>query len=84
MRNALSIAAGAWSDTSVPKIELISASKLMSPSAIVTGSISLSTRQTSGFFQSKLRWNGIPALNKTGSGIRNWAMVPSRTPIAYA
>ena len=40
-RNALSIAAGASSETSVPTSELISRLRLIIPSAIVTGSISL-------------------------------------------
>ena len=52
MRNALSIAAGASSDTSVPNSELISRLKLISPSAIVTGSISFSTRRTCASRQS--------------------------------
>ena len=49
MRNALSIAAGASSETSEPIIELIrTRSMLISPSPIETGSISISTRRTSG------------------------------------
>ena len=48
MRNALSIAAGASSETSVPKKLLMTRLKLISPRLIVTGSISSSTRLTSG------------------------------------
>ena len=58
MRNALSIAAGAWSFTSVPKIELIRASKLIIPSAIVTGSISFRILITCGLPHSNLIANG--------------------------
>ena len=46
MRNALSIAAGASSVISVPKMLLIDRLKLISPRPIVTGNISLSTRIT--------------------------------------
>ena len=46
MRKALSIAAGPWSETRLPKKLLISRLKLISPRLIVTGSISSSTRLT--------------------------------------
>ena len=55
MRNALSIAAGAWSLTRLPKRLLISRLKLIRPRLIVTGSISSRTRRTSGLRQSKLQ-----------------------------
>ena len=57
MRNALSIAAGAWSETRLPKKLLISRLKLIRPRLIVTGSISSSTRRTPGLRQSKLQLN---------------------------
>src|SRR3954452_7398820 len=61
MRNALSIAAGAWSETSVPTMLLRSRSKLISPRLRVTGSISSSTRRTSGSRQlmSRVNLNGV-------------------------
>ena len=52
MRNALSMAAGASGETSVPNSELISRLRLMRPSAIVTGNISLRTRRTRSSRQS--------------------------------
>ena len=82
MRNALSIADGACTFTSVPKIELTRASKLISPSAIVTGSISFRTRITAGLRQSKLSVNRPPRPRSHGSGSRNWTIVPASTPIA--
>ena len=48
MRNALSIAAGASFETSVPTMLLSSRLKLISPRLSVTGSISSRTRRTSG------------------------------------
>ena len=47
MRKALSMAAGAFSLMSEPKMLLISRLKLMSPRLSVTGSIRSSTRLTS-------------------------------------
>ncbi len=49
MRNALSIPAGAWSETRVPKKLLTSRLTLIRPRLIVTGSIRISTRRTSAF-----------------------------------
>jgi hypothetical protein len=57
MRNALSIAAGASSETSVPKKLLMTRLKLMRPRLIVTGSISSRTLRTPGIRQSKLQLN---------------------------
>ena len=54
MRKALSIAAGACSETRLPKKLLISWLKLIRPRLIVTGSISSRTRRTPGWRQSKL------------------------------
>ena len=64
--------------------ELISSEKLMSPSAIVTGSISLTTRITCGLRQSKVSVNLPPVPRSQGSGNTNWTTVPASTPIAYA
>ena len=61
MRNALSIAAGALWETSVPNSELISRLRLISPSAIVTGNISLSTRRTRSSRQSMVSVRCPPA-----------------------
>ena len=46
MRKAASIARGASSETSEPSVELMSTLKLMSPSPIVTGSMSSRTWRT--------------------------------------
>jgi hypothetical protein len=84
MRKALSIAAGAWSETSVPKKVLISRLKLISPRLIVTGSISRRTRRTSGRCQSMLRMGRNGVLRRSKAGIASWTAVPTSTPIAYA
>ena len=82
MRNALSIAAGTSSPASVPMNELISREKLISPSAIVTGSISLTTRITCGLRQSKVSVKRPPVPRSHGSGSTNCTIVPASTPIA--
>jgi hypothetical protein len=78
----LSIAAGASSETSVPKNELMSRLKLMSPSAIVTGSISFRTWITYGLRQSKLSVKRPPVPRSQGSGRMSWTTVPASTPMA--
>ena len=82
MRKALSIAAGASSDTSVPNTELISRLRLINPRAIVTGSISFRTRRTRSSRQSILKLTLPPRPRSHGSGSRNWTTVPTRIPIA--
>ena len=84
MRNALSIAAGASSATSVPKNELIRRLKLISPSVIVTGSISFRIRMTCGLRQSSVGANRPPSPRSHGIGRTSCTIVPGRTPIAYA
>ena len=84
MRNALSIAAGASGDTSVPNSELISRLRLIIPSAIVTGSINLRTRRTRSLRQSSVNVKRPPRPRSHGSGSRNCTTVPARMPIAYA
>ena len=76
------MAAGTSSPASVPMNELISSEKLISPSAIVTGSISLTTRMTCGLRQSNVIVNRPPVPRSQGSGRKNWTIVPTRTPIA--
>ena len=80
----MSIAAGTSSPASVPMNELISSEKLISPSAIVTGSISFRTRMTCGLRQSNDSVNRPPVPRSHGSGSTNWTIVPAITPIAYA
>ncbi len=59
MRNALSIAAGAWSETRKPTVLLISRLTLIRPRLIVTGSIRSNTRRTRESRQSsRLKLNG--------------------------
>ena len=82
MRKALSIAAGASSDTSVPNSELISRLRLISPRAIVTGSISFRTRRTRSLRQSSGKLKPPPRPRSHGSGSANWTTVPTRTPMA--
>ena len=84
MRNARSIARGASSEIRKPKNVLISRLKLISPSPIVTGSISSRTRRIRGSRQSKLTRIGICRRRSTGNAIANWHAVPASTPIAYA
>ena len=84
MRNALSIAAGASSETREPRIELISRLKLMSPSPIVTGSISSRIRLIRSSRQSKLMPIRMCRWCSTGNAIASWHAVPASTPIAYA
>ena len=81
MRNALSIAAGAWSDTSVPKTELISRLRLIRP-------------QRDGHRQHQLQHAAHPLVapvqaqgqappgRATRAGSRNCTTVPARMPIA--
>ena len=78
MRNALSIAAGAWSLTRLPKKLLISRLKLIRPRLIVTGSISSRTRRTPGLRQSKLKLNLNGVLRRSQAGISSWTRVPTR------
>ncbi len=84
MRNAFSIAAGASSDTRKPRVVLISRLKLMRPSPIVTGSISLRIRAILGSRHLKEIFRSKPTRRSGGSEITNWTSVPARTPIAYA
>ena len=85
MRNALSIAAGACSETREPRIELISRLKLMSPSPIVTGSISSRIRLIRGSRQRKLIADrDVQARSGPGTPSRTGHAVPASTPIAYA
>jgi hypothetical protein len=81
MRKALSIAAGAWSETSWPKKLLISRLKLISPRLIVTGSISsrpAAPRVTP--VEAELELEGRVA--QVQVGISNWTRVPARIAIA--
>ena len=78
MRNALSIAAGAWSETRLPKKLLISRLKLIRPRLIVTGSISSSTRRTPGWRHSKLQLNLNGVLRRSQAGISSCTRVPAR------
>ena len=82
MRKALSIAAGALSLRSDPKMLLMSKLKLMRPRLSVTGSMRRRTRRTSGFRQanSHASLNGV--LRKSHVGIASWMAVPTSTPIA--
>ena len=82
MRNALSIAAGDWSLTRLPKRLLISMLKLIRPRLIVTGNISSRTRRTSGLRHSKLHSNLKGVLRRSKVGIMSWTRVPTRMPIA--
>ena len=82
MRNALSISAGACSETSEPKMLLISRLKLISPRLSVTGSIRSSTRRTSRLRQSKTRSSRNGVLRRSQAGIASWIAVPTSTPIA--
>ncbi len=82
MRNALSIAAGACSETSVPKNEFTSRLKLMRPSVIVTGSMSARTRRTWGERQSSVSVKRPPRPRSHGVGSSSWTTVPASTPIA--
>ncbi len=84
MRNARSIAFGASSEMRKPKYVLISRLKLISPSPIVTGSISSRIRLTRGSRQSRLTRIGMFSRCSTGNAIANWQIVPASTPIAYA
>ena len=61
---------------------LISRLKLIRPRLIVTGSISSSTRRTSGMRQSKSRLSRNGVLRRSQAGIASWTTVPTRTPIA--
>ena len=61
---------------------LSSRSKLISPRLRVTGSISRSTRRTSGMCQSKSRVNLNGVWRRSQAGIASWTTVPTRTPIA--
>ena len=85
MRNALSIAAGAWSEMSVAKmqsteqVEVDQAERRASPAA--SASARAMTRSSR---QSNERTNRKPVRRSHGSGSRNWTIVPSSTPIAYA
>ena len=76
------MAAGAESDTSVPSSELISRLRLIKPSAIVTGNISLSTLRTCGLRQSSASVMLPPRPRSHGSGSTNCTTVPTSTPIA--
>ena len=59
---------------------------LISPSPTETGSISISTRRTSGSSRrgSRSRQIGKPSLRSPGSVISSCTSVPATTPIAYA
>ena len=82
MRNAASIARGAPAETSVPSVESISRSKLISPRPIVTGSISRRTCITRGSRKSNASsiWN--PSRRSGGIAMLNWTIVPASTPNA--
>ena len=82
MRKALSIAAGASSETRLPKKLSISRLKLIRPRLIVTGSISHSTRRRPGWRQSKLNLKRKGVLRRSQAGISSWTRVPTRIPIA--
>ena len=59
---------------------------LISPSPTETGSISTSTRRTSGSSRrgSRIRHTGKPSRRSDGTVISSWTSVPATTPIAYA
>ena len=87
MRNALSMPAGACSETNVAKKLLISRLKLISPRLIVTGSISSSTCRTSGEIlrgSSQIILKLKLVLRRSHIGIASWITVPTSTPMAYA
>ena len=85
MRNAVSIARGASSETSEPSIELMSRLKLISPSPIVTGSISMRTGSTRGSRQVESEILSVEAdARSVGIAIASCTTVPASTPIAYA
>jgi hypothetical protein len=56
--------------------------KLISPSPIVTGSISASTRRMRGSRQLNEIESWKPTRLSTGRHIANWTTVPASTPIA--
>ena len=76
------MARGALSEMSAPITELISRSTLMTPSPIVTGSISTKTRRTPGSRQFRWNFSRKSIRPSTGITISSWMIVPSRTPIA--
>ena len=82
MRKAASIARGASSETSEPSVELMSTLKLMSPSPIVTGSMSRSTWRTRSSRNAKETSRWKPSRCSIGSAIANCTAVPISTPIA--
>ena len=56
----------------------------MTPSPIVTGSISRKTRATCGSRQSNAHSKWKPTRGSIGSDISSCTVVPASTPIAYA
>ena len=84
MRNAASIARGAFSDTSAPSTELTSRLKLMSPRPIVTGSISARTRRTRSVAQPSAPRSSKrkPSRRSSGTAIASCTAVPASTPTA--
>ncbi len=82
MRKAASMARGAPSEISVPMLELMTRSTLMTPRPRLTGSISCSTRLRRGSLQSKEIRSGKPTRLRTGTTIASWTAVATRTPTA--
>ena len=71
------------SETSEPSVELMRTLKLMSPSPIVTGSISSRTLAHARIARVEneiSKWK--PSLRSIGRAIANWTTVPTRMPIA--
>ena len=82
MRKAASIARGACSETSDPSVELITRSKLMTPSPIVTGSISAITCLMRGSRQSNASLKLEAERRSDRERHRSCTIVPASTPIA--
>ena len=77
--NAASIARGAWSDTSEPRVALMTRSKLMIPRPSVTGTSNRSTCPTRGSRQSISKRRRKPRRASTGNASANCTTVPIST-----
>ena len=82
IRKALSIAAGASSQTRLPKKLLIRRLKLTKPRLVVTGSISSRTLRTPDCASRSSSSNLNGVLRRSQAGIASWTTVPARIPIA--
>ena len=76
------MARGAWSETSEPRLELMSRSKLMTPRPRVTGSMRTKIRLTRSSRGLKDQSKRKPTLRRTGIEIAICTTVPMSTPIA--